>query len=351
MFLRNAWYMAAWAAEVGATPLTRRLLDEPVVLYRKQNGEAVALHDRCPHRFAPLSMGRIHGDTLECGYHGLRFGADGKCVLNPHGNCHIPENARVRSFPVMEKNTILWIWMGEPALVDTTKIPNYDFLDDPKRARVDGYLHVHANYQLETDNLLDLSHTQFVHDNFHFSQAILGGHHEVKQEGSAVHSNLWCPDGEPSPNFARRMPSLRAGEKVDQWFDMRWEPPCNLRLDTGVTPAGRKREEGAASMTAHVLTPETEQSTHYFFGHSRCFRVDDEEMDAEIAEWQRVGFGVQDRGMLQAVQQRMGTSDLMSLKPILLPIDAAAMRARRVLAALLEVEKKSTASAMIAAVR
>src|SRR4051812_26504091 len=122
-FLRNAWYMAGWAGELGREPLARRLVGEAIVLYRKENGDPVALQDRCPHRFAPLSRGKLHQDTIECGYHGLRFDAAGQCVLNPHGNCHIPQGAKVRSYPLVEKNTLAWIWMGTPELADPSLIP------------------------------------------------------------------------------------------------------------------------------------------------------------------------------------------------------------------------------------
>jgi phenylpropionate dioxygenase-like ring-hydroxylating dioxygenase large terminal subunit len=342
MFLKNAWYMAGWSSEIGRDLLSRRLVGESVVMYRQENGEPVALADRCPHRFAPLSRGKLKGDSVECGYHGLHFDASGKCVLNPHGNCHIPEAARVRSFPIIEKFTLMWIWMGDPEHADPSKIPDYAFLEDESRKRVDGYLHVHANYQLEIDNLLDLSHTQFVHDNFHYSDAILGGQHEVRQVGQTVHSNLWCPDGEPSPLFAKRLPDADPTKPVDQWLDMRWDAPSNLRLDTGVTPSGEAREKGGQSYTAHIVTPETEFSSHYFFAHSRNFRVNDKEMDEAIANWQRVGFGEQDRGMLEAVQKEMDTADLMSLRPVLLPIDGAAMRARRVVSQLLAEEQKAS---------
>lgn len=341
MFLRNAWYMAAWAEEVRQKPLRRILLEEPVVMFRKSSGQAVALVDRCPHRFAPLSLGKVQGDTLECGYHGLRFDASGACVHNPHGDGKIPNKTCVYAYPIVEKNTLIWIWMGDPASVDLSTIPSYSFLDDDSRSRVDGYLNVKANYQLEIDNLLDLSHTQFVHDNFHYSESIISGQHEVKHEGKTVDSKLWCPSGPPSNNFSKRLPSLPAGEKVDQWFDMRWEAPSTLRLDTGVTVAGEPRENGARSFTAHVLTPETATSTHYFFAHSRDFLIGDKTTDESIALWQRVGFGEQDRGILEAVQKTMQTTDLMSLNPVLLPIDAAAIRARRVLDSLIEAERKS----------
>jgi vanillate O-demethylase monooxygenase subunit len=148
--------------------------------------------------------------------------------------------------------------------------------------------------------LLDLSHTQFVHDNFHFSDAILKGSHEVKQDGNTVHSNLWCPNGPPSPNFAKRLKPADRDSIVDQWFDMRWAPPCNLRLYAGVTPTGTPRTEGAQSVTAHILTPETATTTHYFFAHSRDFAIGNKATDDAIAEWQRIGFGEQDRGAIES---------------------------------------------------
>lgn len=338
MFLKNAWYMGGWATEIDNGMLARRIIDIPVVFYRQADGTPAALHDRCPHRFAPLSLGRVVGDSVECGYHGLRFDKTGSCVANPHGDCHIPAAARVTPFVAVEKYTLLWVWMGDPQAADPATIPDFSFLDDAARGRVDGYLHVHANYLLETDNLLDLSHTQFVHSNFHFSEAILQGEHKVEQVGNTVHSNLWCPNGSASPMFAKRIPNYDGTSLVDQWLDMRWDAPCNLRLHTGITPTGQPREAGGQSFTAHILTPETPTTTHYFFAHSRDFRVGDAEMDEAIAHWQRVGFGEQDRPMLEAVQTAMGTTDLMSLKPVLLSIDTAAVRARRVVKQLLSEE-------------
>src|SRR5689334_15975240 len=96
--LRNSWYCAAWGSEldVGAM-IDRTILDERIVLFRDEDGEGVALSNRCPHRFAPLSMGKIvEGGAIECVYHGLRFNAQGSCVLNPHGE--IPKGAGVRVY-------------------------------------------------------------------------------------------------------------------------------------------------------------------------------------------------------------------------------------------------------------
>ncbi|HLI23240.1 MAG TPA: Rieske 2Fe-2S domain-containing protein, partial [Stellaceae bacterium] len=111
MFLRNFWYVAAYAREVGAAPLARTILGEPVLLYRAESGAAVALEDRCCHRNLPLSMGAREGDAIRCGYHGLKFDAQGRCIEIP-GQKEIPPDTRVKSYPLVEKFNFVWLWMG-----------------------------------------------------------------------------------------------------------------------------------------------------------------------------------------------------------------------------------------------
>jgi phenylpropionate dioxygenase-like ring-hydroxylating dioxygenase large terminal subunit len=124
-FLRNAWYVAAWSSEIESDKLlARRFLNEPVILFREANGAYRALADRCPHRQAPLHMGRFDGTTIQCGYHGLGFDGTGQCVHNPQGA--IPRAARVPSYPLVEHHSMLWIWMGEEELAQTTLLPDID---------------------------------------------------------------------------------------------------------------------------------------------------------------------------------------------------------------------------------
>jgi phenylpropionate dioxygenase-like ring-hydroxylating dioxygenase large terminal subunit len=156
MFLRNYWYVAATDAEISRRPLGRMILGEPIVLFRAEDGTPVAFEDRCPHRHLPLSMGRLVGDTLQCLYHGLRFGRDGRCVYIP-GQEHIPQAAKVRCYPVVERYRWIWIWMGDPMLADPAAIADFHWLDDPNWGAKGAYLHVEANWQLVVDNLLDLS--------------------------------------------------------------------------------------------------------------------------------------------------------------------------------------------------
>src|SRR5437764_2190067 len=130
-YLRNAWYVAAWSDDLADGQLIgRTILNEPVVLYRTADGSVAALQDRCPHRFAPLHMGKVvRGDRVQCPYHGLEFGPSGACVLNPHGMRNIPSRARVRSYAVTEKHKAIWIWMGDrPA--DPAKVPDFSVLDN-----------------------------------------------------------------------------------------------------------------------------------------------------------------------------------------------------------------------------
>ena len=106
-FARNGWYCAALTAEVGDTPMARRILNQPIMLVRDAVGDVRAIGDRCPHRFAPLHQGVRDDDTIECPYHGLRFDLNGACVFNPHGQGRIPAAAHVPSYPVVERDQLL----------------------------------------------------------------------------------------------------------------------------------------------------------------------------------------------------------------------------------------------------
>jgi phenylpropionate dioxygenase-like ring-hydroxylating dioxygenase large terminal subunit len=163
LFLRNSWYVAAWDREVTRMPLGRLILNEPVVLYRREDGTPVALEDRCCHRQLPLSMGRLEGDELRCGYHGLKFDASGKCVEIP-GQSSIPPQARVRAYPLVEKYNWVWIWMGDPERADPAVIPHWWWAEhrDWAFTRAD-MVHVRCNYQLISDNVLDVTHLAYVH--------------------------------------------------------------------------------------------------------------------------------------------------------------------------------------------
>ena len=225
-YLQNAWYVAAWSDELPAHGMMhRRLLGEDVLLTRDAQGTAHALRNRCPHRFAPLHQGKRLGDLIECAYHGLRFDLDGTCVLNPHGNGAIPHNARVRRYPVVERDLLLWIWMGDPLKAGLMPIPAFVGLDPERFAINRGYMHTPANYELMTDNIMDLGHIEFLHHGLLGSESVRRGATEVRQDGKVVFSNrlvrneilppaldaLFETNGRPVDRWLRR-PVARTGE-------------------------------------------------------------------------------------------------------------------------------------------
>ncbi|MEO6378470.1 MAG: Rieske 2Fe-2S domain-containing protein, partial [Caulobacteraceae bacterium] len=156
MFLKNSWYQAAWSAELTAEDLlARTICGEPLVFFRNPDGAVQALYDRCPHRFAPLSRGTVNEGRLTCGYHGLVFDGSGACVHNPHGPP--PRRTVVRPYPAVERHRAIWVWMGDPQAADPSLLPDLAFIDEtPEIATISGYMPTRANYELLSDNILDL---------------------------------------------------------------------------------------------------------------------------------------------------------------------------------------------------
>ena len=345
-YLFDSWYVAGWSTDVSADkPLARTYLDLPVMLFRDTRGRAVALLDRCPHRFAPLSRGRIKGDHVECGYHGLCFDAKGECVANPYGP-KAPPRAQVRAFPLVEQQGIVWIWMGDPARADAAFVPDLAQMgDEANWHAARGYLHTPCNYQLGVDNLLDLTHPEFLHQTSLGSSALRDAHYEVIQEGDRkVHSNRWFDEGPNLPAMERYYPS--GGKPVAHWSNMCWHAGSNVWMHVGVVFPGLPREQGLNAYSAHLLTPETATSTHYFFAIVRKAEEVARFNDAEqLLGYLLQVFAQEDSAMLQDVQSRMAGKDLAAMKPASLPGDAGAMRARELLARLVAAQSPAHAAA------
>jgi len=332
MFLKNSWYVAAWPRELDdGRVLSRRILDRPVLLYRTQAGDPVAMLDRCPHRLVPLSSGERIGDEIRCGYHGMRFAADGRCVHIP-GQDRIPSNAVASTYPVIQRQGMVWIWMGEPALADVELVPDIPWPALPHWTASSGYTHVAADYRLITDNLLDLSHENYIH------QGTIGNVEEetiadyplrVSVDGLRVFAHRDMQDIVPPP-FFRLMTGSDA--RIDRWQTAIWTAPSINMTDVGARPTHETREHTLVSRVLHLLTPETEKSTHYFWSHNRNFRQDDEELTTRIVEAHRRTFD-EDKAMLELQQRELDDSGL-SVPQMALRVDDAPLRARRILTSL-----------------
>jgi vanillate O-demethylase monooxygenase subunit len=337
-FLTNAWYVGAFSSEIehDAT-FARTLLGRSVTFYRSESEGLAALDSRCPHRFAPLHMGRVHHDGIACPYHGLRFNAQGQCIHNPHGNGEIPKAARVRSYPVEERDGLVWIWMGDPQRCNRANLPAYDQLHElPAQTFMSAYIHSKANSELMTDNIMDLSHADFLHP----GSLSTGGEvtrlvpHIVENGDEVLVTWHWKAATVP-PVFAAAVPPA---QECDMILQVHWRPAAlmYIRMEVRVS-------EGADPVEVrgcHLMTPETEHTTHYFFAGTRNYLVDDQKFTDMGRSQILYAFGQEDKPVIEAVQQAMGEQDLWSLKPVLLSGDAGAVRVRRKLRALLERESR-----------
>ncbi len=344
IYLKNCWYAAAFADEVTRAPLARTLLDTPMVFYRKEDGTPVALLDRCPHRFAPLSAGVIVGDDLQCGYHGLRFDGAGRCVANPHQDGKPLSAAAIPAFHLFELYGFVWVWPGDADRADASLIPHFPFLEDDGSWRVQkGHLHVKGNYQLVTDNLLDLTHAPFLHPGFKMpgvtpEQQLAATTSKVTRlERSVLYERLrtGLPPNQPTIDLF--------GFPADPCITrshMHWHPPALINFDNGTRFEGQGDLEGFCFPQAHCITPETETTCHYFYAAARNLNKDDPKVDAALLGILDTAFRTQDEPMIEAVQRRMGaTGDLDSLGPVLLKTDAAPVMARRMLKEMIAAEQ------------
>ncbi|WP_165191488.1 aromatic ring-hydroxylating dioxygenase subunit alpha [Caulobacter soli] len=333
-FLRNAWYVAAWSNEVSDNLLTRKILGEQVLLYRDGAGELVATTNVCPHRFAPLNMGRVVDGAIECPYHGLRFDASGQCVYNPDGDGAVPVNARLKTYPVEERLGAAWIWMGDPAKIDLAMIPDFEFLDDPAYHAVTGLIHVRANYRLITDNLMDQAHLHMVHNTTLACDMVRRATTQlVRESDGTIWANRLGEAGETPAIFQMMWQANRGPIEgdFDHWVESGWKAPAFVRNNTGVAPHGRPREEGLETKNAHLLTPETETTTHYFWAISRTFDLNNPELDANIRIGTEHAFINEDEVILHGVQEMMDGQDFWSLRPALMQADVGAVQLRRAL--------------------
>jgi phenylpropionate dioxygenase-like ring-hydroxylating dioxygenase large terminal subunit len=344
MFVRNAWYAAAWDHEVGRTLKPVTMLGDEIVLYRKQDGTLAALEDACPHRKLPLSMGRLKGDEVECGYHGLTFDGTGTCTRVP-GAERIPHVARVQSYPVHERYGLVWVWMGDSALADPATIFEVDHWGDPAWGinRGDSMM-LECNYLYMTDNLLDPSHVAWVHQRSFGNASCEDTPLETTVKDDGVTVWRWMMDVEPAPFYA---PFLAFEGNCDrkQHYEVRFPSHAIIRaifVPAGTGGEGKPYHKDAFLMDSYnFMTPVSDDRTRYFWFQMRNFAAHDEEISRRFASSVRGAFE-EDRAVLNAVQKGMASKRTPNLD---LKIDVGPMRFRRRIAQLVEAEQHRSQAA------
>jgi vanillate O-demethylase monooxygenase subunit len=336
-YLRNAWYPALWSSDLTREPLARVFLEEEILLYRRNDGQSVALSNRCPHRFAELHRGVLIDDNIRCPYHGLQFASDGRCVHNPHGSGVCPAAAKVKAYPVCEQNGLVWLWMGEPDHADHELLPNFSaILEDATVSIVRGTINIAADYRLLTDNLLDLTHVEFLHPQFGALGTLERGTTTSRVEDDVVHQRTVF-ENEPPGGFTALLWQSRGGSLDDVFTrdrKLQWSAPANILLTFEFYGAGHDLFIG----TVHLLTPTSAGQSQYLWATTRNGRVDDKELDRLSYENTTRAFVEQDGPMVASQQKYLGDRDLLALKPVLLETDKSAVLARRILQKLISAE-------------
>ncbi|MFF1831197.1 aromatic ring-hydroxylating dioxygenase subunit alpha [Paenarthrobacter sp. NPDC058040] len=344
----NAWYAAAWDHEVGRKPLARTIANRPLALYRTEGGKAVALADACWHRLAPLSMGKVVGqDEIQCPYHGIRFNSAGRCTSMPAQETINP-SATVPSFPVVERHRFVWVWLGDATQADPDLVPDMFQMDSPEWAGDGETIHAPCNYQLVLDNLMDLTHEEFVHATSIGQEELSESDFVVTHEGRTVTVARWMLNIDAPPfwvNFMRnKWPDYEG--KVDRWQIIRFEAPSTIRIDVGVAKAGTGAPEGDRSQAVNAyvmntISPETDKSCHYFWAYMRNDFLGSQLLTTQLRKGVSGVFG-EDEAMLAAQQKAIDANP--DYEFYNLNIDGGGMWVRRLTERMLEAENRLVTS-------
>ena len=337
-YLKRAWYVAALSSEVDAGSLfSRRILGTSVLIYRDAQGIPVALQDRCPHRFAPLSRGSRSGDEITCPYHGLRFDAGGHCVHNPHGAGKLPRGQVVRSFPLLERHGFLWIWMAQEA-ADPSLLPDFGPLDEGHPNAVGyTYMKLPVDYRMILDNVMDLSHVDYVHGEIITTRGQLSPLiPQVEETADSVSARWDYSQTPPIMIFAAFLP--RPEDSAQHSIRVTWTAPANIQLSIAAAQDGTPLEEGISQYDLHSCTPEDAFSTHYFFATRRNHQVEDADYNSFKTAAMHAAFENEDGPIIAAAQREMGAEEFFDMKPMLLSNDLAAVKVRRNLQRMIAVE-------------
>jgi vanillate O-demethylase monooxygenase subunit len=334
----DQWYVAAYGREIGQELFSRTICGESILFWRTGAGEVTAMSDRCVHRRFPLSEApsRLVGDQVVCGYHGFTYGADGRCVAVP-GQTRVPRTARLKSYPTVEQDSFVWVWIGDPAKADPATVPRAPWLASPDYTTVSGMEPLKARFGLLVDNLLDLSHETYLHGGYIGTPEVAATPTttEVDDQAGIVYVSRHMDDAECPPFYAK---STGLTGRIMRWQDIEYTPPCLYKLHSRIAPLGvLPRPDGSDPDAFHVevvyaITPETEHSTHDFWAVARDFALGDQGVSDFLAEQNRTVV-LQDVAALDVLEQVIA-SEPAGYQELSINIDTGGLAARRMLAKL-----------------
>lgn len=342
MYLRNCWYVAGWSKDYERSLRAQRILGESIVFYRQADGSPVALEDACPHRKLPLSMGKLEGDTVVCGYHGLTFDCTGKCTDSPTQRGMTPRRAVVKSYPVVDRYRLLWIWMGDPDLANADDIFEIENFDNPDWGYTDGgMLPIACNYLWVCDNLLDPSHVAWVHVTSFAGAGTDDAPLQMDKTDRGVIVSRWIYNQDPSPYYKDL---VRFEGKCDrlQHYEMCYPAiALNMSVYTPVGTGGPGKppvEKTYVNISYNFMTPIDEHNTQYIWFQHR----NTDPLDREISEKMNAGALMafnEDKEVLEAVHKGMANPATPNID---MALDLGAKTFRLQLSRRIEAEQEAT---------
>jgi len=345
-FPKNIWYVAATPNEIDEKPLGRTICGERIAFYRGVDNKVAAVQDFCPHRGAPLSLGFVSEGKLVCGYHGLEMGCNGKTIAMP--GQRVGGFPAIKAYAVEERYGFIWVWPGDTALADAALIPHQEWYDHPEWAYGGGLYHIHCDYRLMVDNLMDLTHETYVHSTSIGQKEIDETPCKTTVDGDMVTTARYMNGITPPPFWkaALRSHGLPDDVTVDRWQICRFTPPSHVIIEVGVAMEGQggydaPNDKKVYSKVIDFITPETETSIHYFWGMARKFNPKDKALTATIREGQGKIFG-EDLEMLERQQRNL--IDYPEKKLLMLNIDAGGVQSRKIIDRLIAAEQAGTAA-------
>ncbi|MGE4409155.1 MAG: Rieske 2Fe-2S domain-containing protein [Sphingobium sp.] len=329
-WINNSWYVAGWDSEIDQAPVARTICGVPMMFYRRLDRSVVAMRDACPHRLLPLSMGLREGDSIRCRYHGLKIGSDGVAEEMPLKTDAVNKRICTETFAVAEKHRFVWVWIGEKEKADPALIPDLWPCSREDWTFDGGYYHIKCDYRLMIDNLMDLTHETYVHAGSIGQPEIMEAPLESSVDGNDVYLSRWMP-GIDAPPFWRG--ALKKEGLVDRWQICRFLAPSAVMIDVGVAPVGagatiENHDQGVRGMVVDFMTPETENTHHYFWGMARNFDIEDKGFTARFKR-QQGGVFAEDKEILEAQQAAIIANPDLRLNAY--NIDQGGVRARQVI--------------------
>ncbi len=337
-YVKNAWYVAGWASEFDGELRRVTILEENIVMYRNSKGVVVGLEDRCPHRMLPLSKGKLIGDDIQCGYHGMTFNCEGKCVRIP-GQTNVPKSARVIAYVVYEINDIVWIWMGDPDQANTDDVFNMPEFSDPDwHAHQGEALHLEAHYLNVAENLVDPAHVSFVHPTTLGNASSENVPVDVNTNGEIIVAWRWIRDA-PPVGFFEEFGGFSGN--VDRWHYYYLHMPCTAVIDfgsanTSLALAEDDRNQGVRIFALHFITPIGPDYSIDRWMHLRNTAVGDDKVSEKMDAMFKVAFN-EDKEILEAIQ--LEEKRPQRRRPIRIAIDKGPTVYRKRIRELVEAER------------